>query len=163
MRAASLALGGWDSHKNQQRDIEPLLESLFGANQGLHQLYRHLDASAQANTVVLLNGEFGRQIRSNGDWGTDHGEGNYFLVIGEPVRGGIYGEFFPEREIDLLENRRVNTPDIEGRTSLEHLFKRVADWSLERDSGAEVITRPVTDIAITPKEAGLSLAHLFSA
>lgn len=160
MKIASLGLGGWDSHKNQKQGIEPLLESLFGENQGLHQLFRHLDSTATSNLVVSLNGEFGRQIRSNGDRGTDHGEGNLFILLGSSVRGGVYGELFPERVIEVLEARQINTPDIEGRTSIEHVFKALADWSLGRDSGTQVITRPLSDLALTPRETGVDFSEL---
>ncbi|WP_091961050.1 DUF1501 domain-containing protein [Marinospirillum celere] len=162
MKVASLGLGGWDSNKNQKQDIEPLLASLFGENQGLHQLYRHLGSTAANNLVVSLNGEFGRQILSNGDRGTDHGEGNLFILLGSPVKGGVYGELFPEREIEVLKNRKVNTPDIEGRTSIEHVFKALADWSLDRDSGTQVITRPLSDLSLTPREAGIDFNELIS-
>lgn len=157
MRVASLGVGGWDSHKNQQNNIEPLLERLFAQDQGLDQLFTHLDSTAKANTVVVLSGEFGRQIRANGDGGTDHGEGNLMLVIGQPVRGGLYGELFPEREIDILNNRTINTPDIEGRTGAEHLFKALADWSLGYNSNQSVI---LNDLSQQPLETGVSFASL---
>lgn len=157
MRIASLGLGGWDSHKNQKSSIEPLLERLFGDGQGLHQLFTHLNSTAKANTVMVLSGEFGRQIRANGDRGTDHGEGNLMLVIGSPVKGGLYGELFPEREIEILNARTTNTPDIEGRTNAEHLFKALADWSLGYNSGQSVILNPLTSQSI---ETGVSFNQL---
>lgn len=158
MRVASLGMGGWDSHKNQQNNIEPLLERLFGQDQGLDQLFTHLDSTAKANTVVVLSGEFGRQIRANGDRGTDHGEGNLMLVIGQPVKGGVYGELFPEAEIERLK-QPGGTPDIEGRTGAEHLFKALADWSLGYNSNQSVI---LNDLSQQPLETSVSFASLLS-
>ncbi|WP_114417805.1 DUF1501 domain-containing protein [Marinospirillum perlucidum] len=160
MKVASLGLGSWDSHKHQADMIEPLLNTLFGNDQGLDMLTRHLSSSVKNNTVFMLSGEFGRQIRSNGDQGTDHGEGNYMLVIGEQVNGGLYGELFPNEEIARLEDTSVATPHIEGKTSLEHPFKALADWSLGRDSGTQVITRSLGDPQVTPRESGVSFAGL---
>jgi|AntRauTorckE6833_2_1112554.scaffolds.fasta_scaffold04285_2 uncharacterized protein (DUF1501 family) len=160
MKVASLGLGSWDSHKNQTGMIEPLLNTLFGSDQGLDTLTQHLTSSVRNNTVFMLSGEFGRQIRSNGDQGTDHGEGNYMLVIGEQVQGGIFGELFPEEEIDRVANTSIATPHIEGKTSIEHPFKALADWSLSRDSGLQVITRSLTDIQVTPKESGVDFSGL---
>lgn len=42
--------------------------------------------------VVLMFSEFGRRIKDNGA-GTDHGSGGVAFVVGNPVQGGIYGQF----------------------------------------------------------------------
>lgn len=39
--------------------------------------------------VVTLS-EFGRDVRENVNWGTDHGHGNVMFVAGAGVRGGRY-------------------------------------------------------------------------
>jgi len=162
MRVASLGLGGFDTHKFQKRDLEPLLSSLFGADQGLDLLFRHMNPAARSQTVLIIGGEFGRQIRSNGDQGTDHGEGNLFFVIGEPVRGGVYGELFPAREIEVLSSRVEVTPHIQGRTTIEHLFKAVADWSLGGDSGERVIRGRLSQTDLFPLEAGVDMTALLT-
>ena len=47
--------------------------------------------NAGENVAVLLFTEFGRRVHDNGS-GTDHGSGGIALVIGEMVKGGLYGE-----------------------------------------------------------------------
>ena len=58
--------------------------------------------NASDNVAVLLFTEFGRRVRDNGS-GTDHGTGGLALVVGDPVEGGLYGEYpslAPEKQLD---------------------------------------------------------------
>ena len=78
------------------------------------------------NTMVILTaGEFGRQLTANGNRGTDHGRGNHMFVIGPKVRGGLYGDIFPEAEIARYDQPSA---DIDGLTSIERLFGSIVDW-----------------------------------
>ena len=54
------------------------------------------------DTIIFLFSEFGRRIRDNGS-GTDHGSGGVAFVIGEPVKGGLYGAYPSLKEKDQLE------------------------------------------------------------
>lgn len=126
-RVGSLMYDGWDSHRGQLDMIEPKLEDMFGAGRGLDVLFSSLQAAmpdAYANAVLVIGGEFGRQLRDNGDNGTDHGRGNSMLVIGDAVRGGLYGELFPEEEIPLYAEPNK---DINGKTAIERVFAELCD------------------------------------
>ena len=48
--------------------------------------------NASENVLLLMFSEFGRRITDNGS-GTDHGAGSVAFVVGETVKGGIYGEY----------------------------------------------------------------------
>jgi uncharacterized protein (DUF1501 family) len=158
LRVASMEFNGWDSHDNQRDEIEGKLEALFGDGQGLDLLYRNLSASAQQNLVFVLDGEFGRQIRSNGGNGTDHGEGNYIILIGNSVNGGVYGTMFPQREVDILaQPNRYYNPDIQGLTAIDHAFGRACDWV---SPGSKSAVFP--QFASKPIETGLNLTGLFA-
>lgn len=156
MRVMSLDYGGWDSHANQRQvpgelttdpnnpDVSRGIESgfrdifggQFGANPtdsnalhgGFSALWQSLSQADRNNVVVTIAGEFGRQIRDNGDAGTDHGSGNLMLVISERCNGGVYGEIFPDTEVDKYDDASLGTPDIEGRTEIDHIFAAVSDW-----------------------------------
>ena len=60
------------------------------------------EQNASENVVLLLFTEFGRRVKDNGS-GTDHGSGGIALVIGDAVKGGLYGEYpslAPEKLLD---------------------------------------------------------------
>jgi uncharacterized protein (DUF1501 family) len=52
------------------------------------------------NVMLLVFTEFGRRVHDNGS-GTDHGSGGAAFVIGDAVKGGLYGEY-PSLEADKL-------------------------------------------------------------
>ena len=57
---------------------------------------------ASDNVTLLVFTEFGRRVHDNGS-GTDHGSGGVAFVIGENVKGGLYGEYPSLEEEKLLE------------------------------------------------------------
>ena len=48
--------------------------------------------NAADDVVLLVFTEFGRRVHDNGS-GTDHGSGGVAFVVGEKVKGGLYGEY----------------------------------------------------------------------
>ena len=63
---------------------------------------------ADDDVIMLLWSEFGRRVKDNGS-GTDHGAGGMSFLLGEPVKGGFYGEFPSLSESDLaLGNLQYN-------------------------------------------------------
>lgn len=154
LRVASLEYGSWDSHKNQRAFIEPKLEDLFGDDKAFDLLYQEIPASVQDNLVLVFAGEFGRQLQANGDNGSDHGTGNYALVVGNQVNGGIYGSMFPEGELQRLDEAGA---DIEGLTELDHILGQVADFVVP-GSGDTVFPNRAT----AALEPNVTLSGLFA-
>ena len=68
------------------------------------------------DTLILVWSEFGRRIRDNGA-GTDHGSGGISFVIGDPVKGGLYGEYPSLEERDQLEGDLHFNNDFRGTYS----------------------------------------------
>lgn len=162
-RVGSMEYGGWDSHKLQRDAIEPQFREIFGDARGLAALRSALGETMPAaldQHVITVAGEFGRQLRSNGDRGTDHGRGNCVLVLGNAVRGGVYGEMFPMREVTERvggQNRyeRYNQ-DIDGQTGLARVFGAVCDWVADDDAVGD---RVFTSRATSRVEQGVELTR----
>jgi len=135
-RVCSLQYGGWDSHQDQRDGIEWRINDLFGTDKGFDMMWRNLSADDRQNLVIVVSGEFGRQIKDNGGNGTDHGKGNIMIIIGEGVNGGVYGDMFPDDEVDRI-NSGARSPDITPRTEFDHVYGAVCDW-VEPGSGSMV-------------------------
>jgi uncharacterized protein (DUF1501 family) len=58
--------------------------------------------NAGQDVALLVFSEFGRRVHDNGS-GTDHGSGAIALVIGDGVKGGMYGEYPSLAPEKLLE------------------------------------------------------------
>ena len=54
------------------------------------------------NVLLLVFSEFGRRVHDNGS-GSDHGSGGVCFVVGDHVKGGLYGEYPSMEESKLLE------------------------------------------------------------
>jgi uncharacterized protein (DUF1501 family) len=163
----SMSYGGWDTHDNQANEAGSNLADLFAVGGGLDTALSGIDQlpSLERQTrdqlVFYFASDFGRQIVANGSAGTDHGRGTYSLLLGAPVRGGVYGEMFPARESMPDADGRVplQTPgaDIEGLTSTDRILSRASDW-VQPGSGAEVFP----DAASAALEPGVDLSRLLA-
>ncbi len=148
--------GGWDHHRYMMDSIDPQMEDIFGNGKGLHTLFDELrtnQAAKASRLSVLVYGEFGRQLAANGDYGTDHGVGNYAILLGDRVNGGVYGDMFPTSEITKFEESGA---DIVGLTSYEHIIARICE-QLKTGSGDVVV--PGWQSA--DLETGVDLSNLF--
>jgi uncharacterized protein (DUF1501 family) len=99
LRAATVDLGGWDTHEYQPGRFRNQVERL---SRGLGAFYDDM-ARYHDRLVVVVVTEFGRRLRSNRSNGTDHGRGSVMMVLGGGVAGGkIYGRW-PGLKADQLE------------------------------------------------------------
>jgi uncharacterized protein (DUF1501 family) len=58
--------------------------------------------NATDNVVLFVFTEFGRRVHDNGS-GTDHGAGGHAFIIGDAVKGGLYGEYPSLKAEKLME------------------------------------------------------------
>jgi len=65
------------------------------------------------NVVLLVFTEFGRRVHDNGS-GTDHGAGGHAFVVGDAVKGGLYGEYPSLEENKLMEGDLAFNNDFRG-------------------------------------------------
>ena len=90
----------FDTHANQAVGQSNLLNDVANNVDAFITDLRHHDISD--NVTTLLYSEFGRRAMDNGS-GTDHGTGGVAFVIGENVKGGLYGTY-PSLEPGGLED-----------------------------------------------------------
>jgi uncharacterized protein (DUF1501 family) len=106
-------MGGFDNHSDQignpQNDPANKLVGdhanlLRNFSEGVKAFYDDLAEHGLAgNTVMMQWSEFGRRPNENASHGSDHGTASMMFVIGDPVRGGLYGEQ-PSLEATDLDN-----------------------------------------------------------
>jgi uncharacterized protein (DUF1501 family) len=115
------AHNGFDTHGTQLavhaqlwRDVSEAVAAFFA------DLRAH---DAADDVIMLLWSEFGRRVRDNGS-GTDHGAGGIAFVLGDAVKGGMYGEYPSLRNGDLTLGNLTYTNDFRSTysTILERWF-----------------------------------------
>ena len=88
----------FDTHATQMSAHAKLWSDV---SQTVSDFYDDLkEHNASENVMLLVFTEFGRRVHDNGS-GTDHGSGGAAFVIGDAVKGGLYGEY-PSLEADKL-------------------------------------------------------------
>ena len=91
--------GAFDTHANQNTAFPKLWSEVSNAvSDFYHDLKEH---NSNEEVVILLFTEFGRRVQENGS-GTDHGSGSVAFVMGDAVKGGLYGEY-PSLAPDKLD------------------------------------------------------------
>ena len=102
---------GFDTHANQMGVHATLWTDVSEAVDDFFTDLRQHDAAD--NVVMLLFSEFGRRVHDNGS-GTDHGSAGLAFAIGEPVKGGQYGEYPSRKTADLDQGDLVSSLDFRG-------------------------------------------------
>jgi uncharacterized protein (DUF1501 family) len=99
-----VTLGGFDTHYTQENRHDGLLAYLDSA---VSAFYEDLSAYAMADRVMIATwSEFGRRARENASAGTDHGTAAPVFLIGDPVKGGLYGEAPSLKDLDRNGNQK---------------------------------------------------------
>ena len=99
--AASVDVGGWDTHENQPGRFQNNVQRLSG---GLGAFWNDIPAFHDRVTLVAFS-EFGRRLRANKSAGTDHGRGGVMIIMGGGVKGGRILGPWPGLEEGALEER----------------------------------------------------------
>jgi uncharacterized protein (DUF1501 family) len=80
----------FDTHAEELTVHARLWADISQTVSDFHDDLKEHDASD--NVVLLMFTEFGRRVHDNGS-GTDHGSGGIAFVVGDRVKGGLYGEY----------------------------------------------------------------------
>jgi len=101
----------FDTHAGQMVGHTALWTEVSAA---VRDFYTDLtENNAADNLVLLVFTEFGRRANDNGS-GTDHGSGGIAFVIGDAVKGGLYGEYPSLAQDKLLEGDLHFNNDFRG-------------------------------------------------
>ena len=127
-RVWEVNLSSFDTHTGEQGDQNALLSDVDTA---IGNFMTKISAGDRSGDVTLMiYSEFGRRVASNASDGTDHGTAAPVLLIGNRVKGGLYGEMPSLKHLDENGNLRVTTD-----------FRSVYGGLLH-----DVLGTPVTDI-----------------
>lgn len=94
-------MGGFDNHAYQIESANGRVNKFAGAHfvllkwfsEAVKSFYDDLVEHQIADDVLMMQwSEFGRRPGENASFGTDHGSVTPMFLIGNPVRGGLYGE-----------------------------------------------------------------------
>jgi len=106
-RVWEVNLSSFDTHSGEQQDQNSLLTEVDAA---IGAFMTIISAGGRSNDVtVMIYSEFGRRVESNGSDGTDHGTSAPVLLVGNGVKGGLYGEPPPLNALDANGNLAVTT------------------------------------------------------
>ncbi len=118
------AHGPFDTHFNQPPMHQKLWTEVSGAISDFFDDLREHDAGD--NVVMMIFTEFGRRVRDNGT-GTDHGAGGGAFIIGDQVKGGMYGTY------PSLKPEDLNQGDLDPNYDFRGFYSSVVDQWLGLD------------------------------
>jgi uncharacterized protein (DUF1501 family) len=102
VKVLHVTLGGFDTHYTEQTRHADLMAYLDAAVSAFHA---DLTAYGMADRVLIATwSEFGRRPQENASGGTDHGTANPVFLIGDPVKGGLYGRTPSLAKLDGSQN-----------------------------------------------------------
>ena len=118
------AYGSFDSHFNQTPMHNQLCTDMSRAISDFFDDLKEHDVGD--NLIMMLFTEFGRRVMDNGT-GTDHGAGGGAIVIGNKVKGGMYGVY------PSLKPEHLTEGDLEPNYDFRGLYSTVIDKWLGLD------------------------------
>ena len=124
LEVATVDSTGWDTHVGQGSTTGKHPGQLKDFARSISTFYQDILDSGR-EVMILTMTEFGRTARENGSKGTDHGHAGTWMVLGESVNGGIYGDWPGLEDDQLYEGRylahTVDFRDVMGEILVRHL------------------------------------------
>lgn len=90
-------MGGFDTHAEQVESYDPTMGQhaalMYHISSAMKAFQDDLKARGLEDRVLTLTtSEFGRRVRANGSYGTDHGTGAPVMIFGKGVQPGVVGK-----------------------------------------------------------------------
>jgi uncharacterized protein (DUF1501 family) len=132
-------LGGFDTHETQataNKPLEGFHALLLGwVSEAIDTFLQDMKRMGKDDKVLLMTwSEFGRKAPENGSFGTDHGAASPLFVVGNAVKGGVFGVHPSLRRDDLYPD----TDAMKHTTDFRQVYATILEKWLGVDS-AEVI------------------------
>jgi len=97
---------GFDTHSGQNNSHPGLVQDF---STSLQQFYTYLQQKKLSSNVLIVTiSDFGRTSHANLSLGTDHGAASVAFVLGDMVKGGVYGDYPSLTKFDTNGNLVVN-------------------------------------------------------
>jgi uncharacterized protein (DUF1501 family) len=134
---AYVTIGGFDNHSQQIGTAQDANNKLIGAHatllgnfsRAVKAFYDDMEAHGIRDVVMMTFSEFGRRPNQNASNGSDHGTSAPMFVIGNPVRGGLYGRY-PSLEATALDS----AGNLRSNVDFRSVYGTVLDRWLGADS-----------------------------
>jgi uncharacterized protein (DUF1501 family) len=89
VEAVQVDIGGWDTHVQEDPLAGSLYRSMLDFSGAIGAFWADvLQGNGTYNVTLVAMSEFGRNVRQNGNAGTDHGRGGAMFVLGHAIDGG---------------------------------------------------------------------------
>jgi uncharacterized protein (DUF1501 family) len=89
-RVFHVQLGGFDDHTAEVQRHAALMKDFA---ESVSAFYADLSAQNKGDNVLTMTfSEFGRRVKENAGRGTDHGTAAPVFIVGNKVKGGLYGK-----------------------------------------------------------------------
>lgn len=137
-RVYSTTCLGFDAHSTGCGCTTDALSQL---SRSLRAFQADLEArNAARDVLIVAYSEFGRRVAENASGGTDHGAAGLTWVIGQAVRGGLYGQRMDLEDLDENGNVRATLDYRQVYASV------IAPWF--GGEVAEVLQQPVEPLPL---------------
>ncbi|MDX2127801.1 MAG: DUF1501 domain-containing protein [Chloroherpetonaceae bacterium] len=115
--------GGWDTHVQQGTERGAFARAATDLSKSIHAFWMDI-ATFHDDVILLTSTEFGRTVRENGSFGTDHGRASCFFLLGSTVMGGkVYGSV-PELAQENLDEGRDLPVTVDFRSVYREVLER---------------------------------------
>jgi hypothetical protein len=160
--------GGFDTHASQVESYDTTMGThaalLYHVSAAMKAFQEDLKVRGLDQMVLTVTtSEFGRRIRSNGSYGTDHGTGGPMMIFGRGADPGIVGKVpdLEERNVPLQYDYRQIYANIMKKwmgvndTRLNEIFPGIMTAEGTSD-GVTFLDLPVVQETITGSEGFIS-------
>ena len=89
VEAIEIDIGGWDTHTVENPINGQMYNTMRDLSTSIAAFWADvLQGNGTYNVTLVAMSEFGRNVRENGNQGTDHGRGGAMFVMGQSIDGG---------------------------------------------------------------------------